>query len=47
MADGIASFDLSAVKQRGKRKKGAEAPVADMVKVPLSEIEKASLVAEI
>ncbi len=46
-ADGVATFDLSAVKQKGKRKKGAEAPPAEKVSVPLSEIEKANLVAEI
>ena len=46
-AGGIATFDLSAVKQKGKRKKGIEAPPAEKVDVPLSEIEKANLVAEI
>ena len=46
-AGGTATFDLSAVKQKGKRKKGIEAPPAEKVDVPLSEIEKANLVAEI
>jgi ribosome maturation factor RimP len=46
-ADGIATFDPSAVKQKGKRKKGVEPPPAEKVTVPLSEIEKANLVAEI
>ncbi len=46
-ADGIATFDLSAVKQKGKRRKGAEAPPAEKVSVPISEIEKANLVAEL
>ena len=45
-ADGNVTFDLSAVKQKGKKKKGAEAP-PETVTVPLSEIEKANLVAEI
>ena len=46
-ADGIATFDPSAVKQKGKRKKGAEAAPPETVSIPLSEIEKANLVAEI
>ena len=46
-ADGVATFDLSAVKQKGKRKKDAEAPPEEKVSVPISEIEKANLVAEI
>ena len=46
-ADGVATFDLSAVKQKAKRKKGAEAPPAEKVSVPLSKIERANLVAEI
>ncbi len=46
-ADGVATFDLSAVKGKGRRKKGAEAPVAETVSVAISEIEKANLVAEI
>jgi ribosome maturation factor RimP len=45
--DGIATFDLSALKQKAKRKKGTEAPPAETVSVPISEIEKANLVAEI
>ncbi len=45
-ADGAVTFDLSALKQKGKKKKGVEAP-PETVTVPLSEIEKANLVAEI
>lgn len=45
-ADDVATLDLSAVKQKGKRKKGV-APVPQSVAVPLREIEKANLVAEI
>ena len=44
---GIATFDLSAVKQKGKRKKDVDAPPAETISVPLIEIEKANLVAEI
>ena len=40
------TLDLSAVKQKGKRKKGVEA-TPERVDVPLREIEKANLVAEI
>lgn len=46
-ANGLVTLDLSAVRPKGKRKKGAEAAPAEMVSVPMSEIEKANLVAEI
>ena len=46
-ADGIATFDPSAVRPKGKRRKAVEAPPAEHVSVPLSDIEKANLVAEI
>ncbi len=45
-ADGVVTLDLSAVKQKGKKKQGAAAP-PEVVTVALSEIEKANLVAEI
>jgi ribosome maturation factor RimP len=45
-ADGTVTLDLSAVKQKGKKKQGAAAP-PDVVTVALNEIEKANLVAEI
>jgi ribosome maturation factor RimP len=45
-AGGNVTFDLSAVKQKGKKKKGTEAP-PETVTVPLNDIEKANLVAEI
>lgn len=44
--DGMVTLDLSAVKAKGRRKKGA-APAPETVTVPLSEIERAHLVAEI
>jgi ribosome maturation factor RimP len=45
-ADDIVTLDLGAVKQKGKKKKGAE-PVPETVTIPLRDIEKAQLVAEI
>jgi ribosome maturation factor RimP len=45
-ADGVVTLDLSAVKQKGKKKQGATAP-PEKISVPLNEIEKANLVAEI
>jgi ribosome maturation factor RimP len=45
-SDGVVTLDLSAVKQKGKKKQGAAAP-PEKISVPLSEIEKANLVAEI
>ncbi len=45
-ADGQVSLDLAAVKPKGRKKKGAETP-ADTMTVPLKDIEKAHLVAEI
>jgi ribosome maturation factor RimP len=45
-ADGKVTLDLSAVKQKGKKKQGAAAP-PEVVTVALNEIEKANLVAEI
>jgi len=42
--DGILSLDLSAVKQKGKAKKAA---VAETIEIPLANVEKANLVAEI
>ncbi|MGI4853384.1 MAG: ribosome maturation factor RimP [Janthinobacterium lividum] len=46
LAGGVVTLDLSAVKQKGKRKQGAVAP-PEKVEIPLRDIEKASLVAEI
>ena len=43
-ADGVLTIDLSAVKQKGKGKK---APVEQVVMIPLANVEKANLVAEI
>ncbi|MEO6911148.1 MAG: ribosome maturation factor RimP [Edaphobacter sp.] len=43
-ADNIATIDLSAVKQKGKAKKAATEHIVD---IPLANIEKANLVAEI
>ena len=45
-ANGTVTLDLSAVKHKGKRKKNVAAP-PEMISIPLSEIEKANLVAEI
>ncbi len=45
-ADGVVRLDLSAAKHRGKRKKGVEPP-PEVVEIPLRDIEKANLVAEI
>ena len=44
-ADGVVTLDLSAAKQKGKRKKGVE-PTPEVVQIPMREIEKAQLVAE-
>jgi ribosome maturation factor RimP len=43
-ADGVLRIDLAAVKQKGKAKKAA---VAETIEIPLSNVEKASLVVEI
>jgi ribosome maturation factor RimP len=43
-ADGVLTIDLSAVKQKGKAKKAA---VEQVVTIPLTNVEKANLVAEI
>ncbi len=43
-ADGVATLDLAAVKQKGKAKKAAPAELLDL---PLKDLEKANLVAEI
>ena len=43
-AENILTLDLSAVKQKGKAKKAATASV---VEIPLANVEKAQLVAEI
>ena len=43
-ADGVLKIDLAAVKQKGKAKKAA---VAETIEIPLSNVEKASLVVEI
>lgn len=45
-ADDSVTLDLSAVKQKGKKKQGA-APPPQTVTIPLRDIEKANLVAEI
>ncbi len=45
-ADDTVTLDLSAVKQKGRKKKGAE-PAPETVSLPLRDIEKAQLVAEI
>jgi ribosome maturation factor RimP len=42
-ADGVLTLDLAAVKQKGKAKKAATAPV---IEIPLANVEKAQLVAE-
>ncbi|MGI4755368.1 MAG: ribosome maturation factor RimP [Janthinobacterium lividum] len=46
LASDVVTLDLSAVKAKGKRKKGVEPP-PEKVEIPLGEIEKANLVAEI
>lgn len=48
-ADGVLTIDLSAVKQKGKAKKavGAKGAPEQMVTIPLANVEKANLVAEI
>lgn len=46
LAGDIVTLDLSAVKQKGKRKKGVEVP-SEKVEIPLHDIERANLVAEI
>jgi len=43
-ADAVLKIDLDAVKQKGKAKKAA---VAEMIEIPLSNVEKANLVVEI
>jgi ribosome maturation factor RimP len=43
-AEGVATIDLAAVKQKGKAKKAGP---AEMLAVPLKDIERANLVAEI
>jgi ribosome maturation factor RimP len=46
--DGVLTIDLAAVKQKGKAKKAtAKAPQEQTVTIPLANIEKANLVAEI
>ncbi len=42
--DGVVRIDLAGVKQKGKAKKAA---VADVMEIPLKDVEKANLVAEI
>ena len=43
-ADGVLKIDVAAVKQKGKAKKAA---VADVMEIPLKDVEKANLVVEI
>ncbi|HEX9200806.1 MAG TPA: ribosome maturation factor RimP [Acidobacteriaceae bacterium] len=43
-ADGVLKIDLAAVKQKGKAKKAA---VADVMEIPLKDVEKANLVVEL
>lgn len=43
-ADGVLKIDLSAVKQKGKAKK---AVVAEVMEIPLKDVEKANLVVEL
>ncbi len=43
-ADGVLRIDLAAIKQKGKAKKAA---VAEMMEIPLKDVEKANLVVEI
>ena len=45
-ADGIVTLDLAAVKPKTRRKKGTQAP-PETVAIPLADIEKAHLIAEI
>ena len=45
-ADGTVRLDLSAVKLKGRKKKGAEVPPETVI-IPLKDIEKAHLVAEL
>lgn len=45
-ADDVVTLDLAAVKQKGKKKQGATPP-PEKVTIPLRDIEKANLVAEI
>ena len=45
-ANDTVTLDLSAVKAKGKKKKGAE-PASEIVEIPLREIERAQLVAEL
>jgi ribosome maturation factor RimP len=45
-ADDVVTLDLAAVKQKGKKKQGAPPP-PEKVTIPLRDIEKANLVAEI
>jgi ribosome maturation factor RimP len=44
LADGVLKIDVAAVKQKGKAKKAA---VADVMEIPLKDVEKANLVVEI
>ena len=48
-ADGVLTIDLSAVKQKGKAKKaaGTKGHAEQVVTIPLANVEKANLVAEI
>ena len=48
-ADGAVRIDLAAVKQKGKAKKGSRdhGPGPSLLEVPLKDVEKANLVAEI
>jgi len=48
IANGILKIDLAAVKQKGKAKKKAAAAVAsEVMEIPLKDVERANLVAEI
>ena len=44
-AEDIVTLDLSAVRVKGKKKKGAEA-APETIAIPLKEIERAQLVSE-
>jgi ribosome maturation factor RimP len=44
ISDGMVRIDLAGVKQKGKAKKAA---VADVIEIPLRDVEKANLVVEI
>jgi ribosome maturation factor RimP len=47
-SEGVLTIDLGAVKQKGKAKKAApKAAQEQMVAIPLANVEKANLVAEI